>query len=162
MLLKKVGCSREVIQHCKAVSSIAERIAKLTSANISLVKAGALLHDIGRCKTNGIYHAIQGADLARKFNLPKSIIQIIERHVGAGISPDIAQRLKLPKKDYRPKTLEEKIVCHADNLIDNCTRQPIEAEVQRALIEGKRDYAIQLVKLHKELSDLCRMDLNNI
>jgi uncharacterized protein (TIGR00295 family) len=162
MLLKKTGCAPEVIQHSKEVCHVAEKIAKLTNADINLVKAGALLHDIGRCKTDGIYHAIKGAHLAKTYGLPESIINIIERHIGAGISPEIAQKLHLPRKDYRPKTLEEKIVCHADNLIDDSKRQTIEDEVQKALIEGKKEYAIDLIKLHKELSDLCGIDLNKI
>ena len=72
----------------------------------------------------------------------------------------VAKQLGLPPKDYTPKTLEEKIVCHADNLIDNCQRQPIEHEVERALREDHKEYAKRLVGLHKELSDICGMDIN--
>ena len=60
------------------------------------------------------------------------------------------------------KTLEEKIVCHADNLIDNAKRQNIEQEVERALIDGNNEYATRLVCLHKELSDICGIDVNKI
>jgi len=161
-LLHEVGCDEKVIRHSKAVYDVAVKIAQKIDVDMTLVKAGALLHDIGRSKTNGIRHAIEGAKIAKKFGLAPSLISIIECHLGAGLSKDIASSLGLPRKDYIPITLEEKIVCHADNLIDDWSRQPIEKEVERALSEGNKHYALQLIKLHKELSDLCGMDLNNI
>jgi len=161
-LLKESGCSDEVIRHCKAVRDVAVKMAHRAYADIKLVEAGALLHDIGRSKTHGILHGVEGAKIAKNLDLPESIVNIIERHLGAGISLEVAKQLGLPAKDYAPKTLEEKIVCHADNLIDNCQRQPIEQEVERALHDGYKEYAERLVSLHKELSDICGMDLNLI
>jgi len=161
-LLKEEGCKKEVIRHCKAVRDLALKIAEKAGADIELVRAGALLHDIGRSKTSGINHGVIGAKIVKKLGLPQEIILIIERHIGAGLSKEVASSLGLPNKDYIPVSLEEKIVCHADNLIDNWTRIPIEYEVERALSEGNKQYAIQLVKLHKELSDLCGIDLNKI
>jgi uncharacterized protein (TIGR00295 family) len=157
-LLTKSGCALEVISHCTAVRDIALRMAKKTNADLKLVEAGALLHDIGRSKTHGIKHAVEGARIAKKLGLPTEIINIIERHIGAGLSADEAKKLDLPVKDYIPETLEEKIVCHADNLIDNNKKKPIEYEVERALNEGHNEYARRLVILHKELSKLCGKD----
>ena len=159
-LLKKAGCSDDVVKHCKAVRDVALKIAKRTDADVKLVEAGALLHDIGRSKTHDIFHAMEGVKIAQKLGLPQSIINIIERHIGAGISKDEAKKLGLPPKDYIPKTLEEKIVCHADNLIDKYERQNIEDATERALDEGHKEYAERLLKLHKELSDICGIDLN--
>jgi uncharacterized protein (TIGR00295 family) len=161
-LLTKAGCTLEVISHCTAVRDMALRIAKKTNANLELVEAGALLHDIGRSKTHGIKHAVEGAKIAKKLGLPTEIINIIERHIGAGLLADEAEKLGLPEKDYIPVTLEEKIVCHADSLIDNNERKPIEYEVERALSEGHNEYAKRLVVLHKELSELCGIDVNKI
>ncbi|MDG6228709.1 MAG: HDIG domain-containing protein [Candidatus Thermoplasmatota archaeon] len=161
-LLRDVGCSNEVICHCKAVRDIAVRIAQKAGARVDLVEAGALLHDIGRAKTNTIRHAIEGVKIAKKLGLSQEIIDIIERHIGAGISMDVARSLGLPKKEYIPLTLEEKIVCHADNLLDDCTRQPIEKEIEKALLSGHNEYAVRLARLHWELSKLCGMDLNKI
>ncbi len=159
-ILKQQGCSEEVICHSKAVREKAMRIAKKTQANQQLVEAGALLHDIGRSRTHGIDHAVVGARIAKKLGLSKEIVGIIEHHIGAGLTPSVAKSLGLPCKNYMPQTLEEKIVCHADNLIDDCIHQDIEVEVERALNEGKKDYAKQLVKLHKEISELIGMDAN--
>lgn len=161
-LLTQTGCSEDVINHCKAVRNIAVKMAKKAGADIDLVKAGALLHDIGRSETHGISHAVQGARIAEKLGLPECIVNIIERHIGAGLSKKEAVKLGLAEKDYIPISLEEKIVCHADNLIDDCRRQKIEKEVKRALREGHNEYAVRLVSLHKELSDLCGMDVNDI
>jgi len=161
-LLKESGCSEKVIRHCKAVRDVAVKMAQRAYADIKLVEAGALLHDIGRSKTHGILHGVEGAKIAKRLDLPESIINIIERHLGAGISLEVAKKIGLPPKDYMPCTLEEKIVCHADNLIDNSQRQPIEHEVERALRDGHKEHAKRLISLHKELSDICGIDLNYI
>ncbi|MCJ7572164.1 MAG: HDIG domain-containing protein [Candidatus Thermoplasmatota archaeon] len=161
-LLKIAGCSKEVINHCIAVRDMAVKIAKKADANIELVEAGSLLHDIGRSKTHGIHHAIEGVKIVKKLNLDESIIRIIERHIGAGLLSEDAKKLGLPMKDYMPVSLEEKIVCHADNLVNGSKRPPVEIEVEKALTKGHKDYAIRLVNLHKELSEICGIDLNKI
>ncbi|VVB61374.1 Ribonuclease Y [uncultured archaeon] len=161
-LLREAGCSDEVINHCEAVRKVAVRIAKKAHANIQLVEAGALLHDIGRSKTQGIMHGIEGAKIATELGLPLSIVNIIERHLGAGIPIEEAETLGLPPKDYMPITLEEKIVAHADNLIDNDREHPIEIEVEKALKKGHTKHAERLMELHRELSQRCGMDLNDI
>lgn len=161
-LLRQTGCSEKVINHCKAVRNIAVKMAKKSGADIDLVQAGALLHDIGRSETHSIFHAVKGAKIAKKLGLPDSIINIIERHIGAGLSKEEAKKLGLPEKDYVPITLEEKIVCHADSLIADNKRQKIENQVENALRDGHKEYAVRLVSLHKELSDICGIDVNLI
>lgn len=161
-LLENTGCSESVIAHCKAVRDLAVKIADKTDADKKLVEAGALLHDIGRSRTHGIKHAVEGAKIAKKLGLCESIVLIIERHIGAGLSKEEAKKLGLPYKDYIPKSLEEKIVCHADNLTDDGHRQPIETEVEKALEKGLSEYALKLTKLHKELSEICGCDLNKL
>ena len=160
-LLQENGCSSEVIKHCKAVRDVAVRIAKKADADIKLVEAGALLHDIGRSKTHGILHAVEGVKIARRIGVPLSIVYIIERHLGAGIPKEEAVKLGLPEKDI-PETLEEKIIAHADNLIQDGRRQRIEEEIKQAKEKGLEQVAQRLIDLHKELSDICGMDLNEI
>jgi len=114
-LLFESGCSRQVIDHCKAVSDLAVKLARICSkkeiiVDIKLVEVGALLHDIGRSKTHDINHAVIGSQIANSLNLPKSIVSIIECHIGGGIDADEARKLGLPAKDYIPLTLEEKII----------------------------------------------------
>ncbi len=161
-LLQENGCSDEVIKHCMAVRDVAVRIAKKADADLKLVEAGALLHDIGRSKTHGILHAVEGVRIARRVGLPLSILYIIERHLGAGILKEEAVKLGLPEKDYIPETLEEKIVAHSDNLIQDGRKQKIEDEIKQAKEKGLEQVAQRLIALHKELSDICGMDLNEI
>lgn len=161
-LLINNGCSEKVISHCKAVCNLSVKIAKKAGADERIVEVGALLHDIGRCKTHGILHALKGAKIVEKQGFPEKIVLIVQNHIGAGLDKTEAKKLGLPNKEFMPKSLEEKIVCHADNLIDDCTRQPVEAEVEQALQKGLKNYAIRLIELHKELSDICGIDLNKI
>ena len=161
-LLQKSGCSKEVIAHCQTVRTLAVKIAKKAGANVQLVEAGALLHDIGRARTHGIDHGVEGAKIAKELGLPKSLICIIERHIGAGIPKSEAAELGLPPKDYMPITLEEKIVAHADNLLDDGARHTIESEIEKALNQGKVNLARRLRTLHDELSAICKVDLNEL
>jgi uncharacterized protein (TIGR00295 family) len=107
-------------------------------------------------------HGVEGAKIATELGLPLSIVNIIERHLGAGIPREEAMTLGLPPKDYMPTTLEEKIVAHADNLIDFDREHPIEKEVEKALQKGHTKHAERLMELHRELSQRCGMDLNDI
>lgn len=127
-LLKKSGCSPGVIKHCQAVALYAREIAMdirncarknraRLNIDIDLIYTGGLLHDIGRSRTHGISHGVEGARIAMANRLDEKLINIIERHIGAGISEEEAAGLGLPVKDYIPLTLEEKIVAHADNLV---------------------------------------------
>ncbi|KXB03585.1 hypothetical protein AKJ48_03765 [candidate division MSBL1 archaeon SCGC-AAA261O19] len=120
-ILSEVGCSPKIIEHTKAVAQESVRIARQISqsghkVNTSLVEIGAILHDIGRSHTYGIKHGIEGAQILREKGL-EDLTGFAENHLGAGISAEEAERIGLPKKDYLPATLEEKIVTYADNLI---------------------------------------------
>lgn len=82
-----------------------------------LVKEGALNHDIGRAGTQGVDHAVRGAEVARQLGMGERVVEIIERHVGAGIPAGEAARLGLPPRDFIPVTPEEIVVAYADNLV---------------------------------------------
>jgi len=160
--LEQYGCSKPVIEHSLAVRDVAVVMAQLAGANVEVVEAGALLHDIGRSKTHGIHHAVEGVRIAQQLRLPQEIIHIIERHIGAGLLKEESKQLGLPEKEYLPQTLEEKIVTHADNLIDKGKVQPIEKEIEKAKKKGLFVLAHRIQQLHDELSVICGMDLNNI
>lgn len=121
-LLKDANCASHVIQHCQAVATVALRLTQEISmqgydVDIDLVKVGALLHDIGRGVTHRIDHGVKGVAIAQSFGLSLTLIRIVERHIGSGITSNEARRLELPVKDYLPQSLEEKIVTYADKLI---------------------------------------------
>lgn len=122
-ILNRAGCSSPIIQHCKAVSNLAVKYARELKSrgikiDIELVRIGGLLHDIGRSKTHGIDHAVVGADIVRAFDLPESVVRIVERHIGSGIPAEETVNLGLPNRDFLPETLEEKVVSYADKLIE--------------------------------------------
>jgi len=118
--LREAGCSREVIRHSLAVERISLRLARRIRANghkldLRLVSLGALLHDIGRARTHGIRHGVEGAKILRGLGLSK-FARFAERHLGAGIPAEEARELGLPARDFMPRTLEEKVVTYADKL----------------------------------------------
>ena len=122
-ILKSAGCNRSVISHCLNVAGLAARIGgSLVRAgfemDLTLVEAGALLHDLGRSVTHGTKHAVIGGKLARERGLPLSVVKILERHMGAGVPADEAKELGFPDGIYVPKSLEEKVVCYADKLAE--------------------------------------------
>lgn len=161
-LLRKEGCQEEIIKHCLFVHEIAKKIGIKAHADLGLIETAALLHDIGRSKTNDVGHGVEGGKILRKLGLPEEIALIVERHVGAGIDEEEAEKLGLPKKSYIPITLEEKIVCHADNLVSHNRKQRIEEEIIRLKKNGLEKAAKRMLLLHKELSRLCGIDLNEI
>ncbi len=164
-ILEKEGCSKEVIEHCKKVRDLAVKIGeKITENGINLdmeaIEAGALLHDVGRARRNDLMHVIEGVEIAKKYGLPKKIVSIIERHAGSGIDEEDANKLGLPKKDYNPKSLEEEIVSHADNLTSNGYRR-----VREAIKEFKKfgDKQVKkLIETHEKLSELAGLDIDKI
>ena len=161
-LLREHGCDSEVVSHCEAVSAFAVKIAKKCRAKVELVEIGALLHDLGRCRSHTLSHAVEGAKLAAELDLPDPIVRIIERHIGAGITRKEAERLGLPKKDYTPRTLEEKIVAHADNLMSGSRRTGIEEAVSHIARMGEHEAALKVMRLHEELSKACGTNIDNI
>lgn len=156
--LRQSGCSENVITHCEAVAELAVEIAKACvergiNVNVKLVEVGALLHDIGRSKTHTVHHAIVGAKIAKSLGLPESVISIIEKHVGGGITAKEAEKLGWPKGVYTPQTLEEKIVSYADKLIEGSKRVPIERTMKTYSEEFQLplEVIVRMWKLHEEM-----------
>ncbi|WP_421078374.1 TIGR00295 family protein [Methanothermococcus sp. Ax23] len=134
-LLSKL-CEKNVVMHCLAVSVYTYELGlkiknKGHNINLELAVIGALLHDIGRCKTHGIEHGIEGGKILRKYNFNEELALIAERHIGAGIPKNEAVELGLPPRDYIPLTLEEKLVAHCDNLISGTKRVDIDFVVNK-------------------------------
>ena len=153
-LLEKENTPENVIKHCIAVCRKSVKIASnFEDADLDLIRKGALLHDIGRSKTHGITHAIEGVEIARKYGYSANVLNIIERHIGAGISESEAVKLGLPKKSYLPQTLEEKIVAHADNLISGSDEVDIDFVIAKweRNIEDSEDNIKRLIELDNEL-----------
>jgi tRNA (cytidine56-2'-O)-methyltransferase len=166
-LLKDEGVNANVINHVKAVHGFCLVIGKRFieqgyEINMPLLGAGALLHDIGRSKTHGLAHALAGCEIAGRLGLPDGVIFIIRNHIGAGITKEEAIKNGLPGEDYIPITLEEKIVSAADNLAAGDRLQTIRQHEETLLKRGITEGAKRCVALHRELSIMCGIDLDNL
>ncbi len=154
-IFKKIECPLSIIEHCLAVKEFALSMVSILNIDVDmdLVREGALFHDIGRCKTQGINHAVEGAKLARNLGLRDSVIGIIERHIGSGITAEEAESFGLPKKDYLPVTVEEKIVSYADNLVDGTRARTFEKAMTKfKKTLGVDDPAVRrFKKMHEEI-----------
>lgn len=143
-----------MIEHSIAVADLALEIWDKKFREIAdrdLIEAGALLHDIGRSQTQGIDHAVAGTGIAKELGLDPRLVLIIGRHIGAGITRDEAKELGLPPKAYIPETVEEKIVAHADNLVDDTTRITFEERIQRVEDKLTESHVNRMLKLHEEV-----------
>lgn len=97
-------------QHSLAVANLAEAGAKAIGADVNLVRAGAMYHDIGKMVTPRFFienqlgdknphdeispeesrakvlaHVTNGIDLARKYGLPKAVKDFIPEHQGTTV-----------------------------------------------------------------------------
>ena len=163
-LLKKYGADPRIMEHVLAVHDYAMEIAERKECDRGLVEAGSILHDIGRTKTHGMDHAIVGAGILRKEGVDERIVNIVERHIGAGLTAEEAKKLGLPPKDYVPKTIEEKIVCHADNLIGGMERVSIQDTIAMARKKWFPESVERLINMHYEvfMPDVVLLDKNTL
>lgn len=153
-ILKQEETPENVIEHSKAVYKKAMVIAaNFKNADKDLIKKGALLHDIGRPKTHGISHAVEGAKIVKQYGYPEEVQNIVERHIGAGITEEESVKLGLPKKSYIPQTIEEKIVAHADNLLSGTKDVDIDFDIAKwkRKIDKPEENIKRLIELDNEL-----------
>lgn len=132
----KYGSSERIIEHCRLVARVSvilsEAIVKNARPfNAKAVLAGALLHDIGRTRTHEVGHGWIGAKILEEEGVNQVVVEIVRRHVGAGISPEEAEKLGFPQGDYIPRTLEQRVVCFADKMVGGDGVRPFEEEVKR-------------------------------
>lgn len=140
-------------RHCLAVTKVAEKIAlevcKKVRIDVEFVRSSALLHDIGRSKTHdGTLHCWEGYLLLRKLGAPRHA-RVCMTHSYAGLAPDEAAALGLPAWDFRPRSLEEKIVTLADGFVEDNRvvdyRQRLESVRRRYRAKGTEETALAMI-----------------
>jgi len=162
-ILKDSGCSQRVTVHCRTVRAVADVIAeRMPDCDRGLVTAGALLHDLGRSRDHSIMHAVVGAEMAEKLGLPQELVEIIRRHTGAGLDEEDVATFGLPGWDYIPRTIEQKIVAAADNLVSDSSLVSHRVPAEKLRGKGAPRGADRIIALHKELSDRVGFDLDLI
>ena len=152
-LLVRAGCGEPVIAHARAVTALSLLFAGSPVVDRGLVEAGAMLHDIGRGQSHGVDHAQRGAELARSLGLDPRIVSIIERHIGAGMTPDECSLAGLLPRDCMPRTIEERIVANADNLVHGSRPASIE-DTLAGSIRLKRRIRRRMYRLYLEMESL--------
>ena len=117
-----------VYTHSRIVCEIAEQLhaSSGVDADLSLVRAGALLHDVGVYRLydaagrldHGQYirHGVLGHELLRAEGLPEEVCRFASHHTGVGLTREdvLRQQLPLPPADYIAETPEEALVMYAD------------------------------------------------
>lgn len=119
-----------LVQHSRMVARLALALnARLANPlDSQLVKAAAMLHDIGIIHTNApsifcrgtepyIRHGVIGAEILRRAGFDERLARVAERHTGTGLTlSDIqSQRLPLPTDvDLMPRSRLERLICYAD------------------------------------------------
>jgi uncharacterized protein/tRNA (cytidine56-2'-O)-methyltransferase len=161
-ILREAGCKNRVVVHCCTVAAVAEEMLNKISADRMLVMAGALLHDIGRSVDNGIMHAVIGSVMIKDLGYPEELVEIIKKHTGAGLDEIDAAEMGLPPGDYMPRTIEERMVAHADNLVSDSMVVGHRHSVEKLRNKGAIRGADRMEALHWELSRMYGMDLDVI
>lgn len=162
-LLVEAGCKKRVVIHCCTVNVVAQEMcSRIPQADLGLVTAGALLHDIGRSVDHSIMHAYIGSQIVASHGLPQELVDIVRKHTGAGLDARDVEEMGLPPGDYMPRTLEEKIVAHADNMVSDNRVVEHGRSVGKLRAKGAYRGAKRIEALHRELSSLYGEDMDVI
>lgn len=166
-IMTLLGVSRSVMKHTSEVHRLGMEFIKRSSipeeeVDLKLLEAGLLLHDIGRTRTHSIRHITVGESIVKDLGLDERIAGMVLNHGGGGIPADEAVSLGLPSIDMVPRTLEEKIVCHADNLVGEHRRRPLSDVVKRMRSKGAEKAALRIEELHRELEEKLGIDIDEL
>ena len=88
------------LRHCIETSWLAAALAHEIGANVEIARLGGLLHDLGKAVDREMEgtHARLGADIARRFGVPREVVHCIEAH----------------HEEVPPETVEALVVICAD------------------------------------------------
>ncbi|MDA0271138.1 MAG: ribonuclease Y [Chloroflexi bacterium] len=88
------------LRHCIETSWLAAALAHEMGANVEIARMGGLLHDLGKAVDREMEgtHARLGADIARRFGVPREVVHCVEAH----------------HEEVTPETVESLIVIVAD------------------------------------------------
>ncbi|MEM0138595.1 MAG: HDIG domain-containing protein [Thermoplasmatales archaeon] len=161
-LLKKYGADDRLLRHSEACARVAINMGSGCGADVNLIQAGALLHDIGRTVTNDISHGVQGYRILKREGYDEIIARFCSTHVGAGLLRKTARKFRLPDLDYIPRTLEEKIVCNADTLLRGSKVARIEEICEDYRNKGLASEVPRLMSLYNYLERKCKFSIETL
>ena len=149
-----------LISHSRSVADKALSIANAhpeMNMDIKFIEQAAMLHDIGAflCNAPAIHchgafdyvcHGYLGADILRKEGYPRHAL-VCERHTGTGISLKMIEEedLPLPRKDFLPVSLEEQLICFADNFFSKTklNKEKSIEKIQESLSKHEEDSVLR-------------------
>ena len=170
-IMRQEGLPPVVVRHVCVVNLVAMAIARRCGADLGLVNAASLLHDIGRSRTHGLDHVAESVNIARAHDLPEDLVLCIGRHISSGFTADEARELGLPSGDYMPVTLEDKVgemtqfaieVIFADNLVSDRTVKTVAQAAERMRRKGFEMSAERMLAIGGELESMCGTDLDSL
>lgn len=161
-LLDEAGCSEDIIDHSVSVAELADAMAARTAVDARIVRAGALLHDIGRAFDQGPDHVPLGVEFLREHGVDEPVVDCVARHMGAGIEPDEAAAFGWPEGVWAPQSMEEKIVCHADNLTKGSDHRAVDTLIERLQADDLESIIPRVRLLHEELAKALQQDPDQI
>ena len=144
-----------LVQHSQCVAEKALAVAATVGhlkPDLTFIHEAAILHDIGIFLTRSpslgcfgehpyVCHGVLGRELLEKHGLPRHAL-VCERHVGTGLTlADIdRQHLPLPRRDMRPVSIEEQIICYADKFFSKDGKDPGQEKSVREVLQKLASY----------------------
>ena len=117
-----VGHSEMVAKKALAVAARVEHL----GPDLPFIGEAAMIHDIGMFLTDApsigcrgdapyICHGYLGRELMEREGFPRHAL-VCESHIGVGITVEEidGKGLPLPRRELKPRSLEERIICYAD------------------------------------------------
>lgn len=156
-----------LLVHSRAVArralSICEAHPEL-HLDAKFVYEAAMLHDIGIIHTHApgiecygkepyILHGYLGGQMLREEGFDRHA-RVAERHTGTGltIATIDTQKLPLPRQDWSPETLEEKVICYADKFYSK-SRLDVEKTPEQ-VIKSLRKFGEEGTKIFQQWVDM--------
>jgi HD superfamily phosphodiesterase len=105
-----------------AVGKVAAAFAEIFSAKCNhdpgFLQTAALLHDIGRYKTQDpILHGVEGYWLLKSLGYPSEAF-VCASHIFYGLNKMEAAQYGLPEEDFLPRSFEERVIPLIDFLVE--------------------------------------------
>ncbi|GAB4319563.1 MAG: TIGR00295 family protein [Promethearchaeota archaeon] len=159
-LMRGLGIPKHIMVHTSAVAKYAVGLARKlyeVSVDLRVVEIGGILHDIGRCKTHDLSHAMVGGEILRNLGFDPRLARVAETHLLGGITKREAIQAGLPERfhaDYLPTTLEEKLVCLADKHFAGRHKVSLEQRFAKWFAKwGRTDLLLAAYERVKELDE---------
>jgi uncharacterized protein len=171
-LLRKYSTSpkdfRGVLVHSRGVQKYALEVARKVNRNpavkrkadVGFIKIACILHDIGRFAVppgkNSGAHGYFGGQILKKEGLDNRFVRVCETHIGYWVTKEdvLRRKMPIPAKNYKPRSVEEKIISYVDKLVLYSRRIKIDTVVRRYEKEMGKKYAAKLWLLHEEMMQL--------